>query len=54
MTAMRLVVAGAGGRMGRTLVKAITESKDFELAGAGDHKPHGGHGLAPKLGDGIA
>ena len=34
MPAMRLVVAGAGGRMGRTLVKAITESKDFELAGA--------------------
>ncbi len=34
MTAMRLVVAGAGGRMGRTLVKAIADSKDFTLAGA--------------------
>jgi 4-hydroxy-tetrahydrodipicolinate reductase len=34
MTAMRLVVAGAGGRMGRTLVKAIFENKDFALAGA--------------------
>ncbi len=34
MTAMRLVVAGAGGRMGRTLVKAIADSKDFALAGA--------------------
>ena len=34
MTAMRLVVAGAGGRMGRTLVKAIAENKDFALAGA--------------------
>ena len=34
MSDMRLVVAGAGGRMGRTLVKAIAESKGFALAGA--------------------
>ena len=34
MADMRLVVAGAGGRMGRTLVKAIADSKDFTLAGA--------------------
>ena len=34
MAEMRLVVAGAGGRMGRTLVKAIVDSKDFALAGA--------------------
>jgi len=34
MTEMRLVVAGAGGRMGRTLVKAIADSKKFALAGA--------------------
>jgi 4-hydroxy-tetrahydrodipicolinate reductase len=34
MTAMRLVVAGAGGRMGRTLVKAIADNKSFALAGA--------------------
>ncbi len=34
MAEMRLVVAGAGGRMGRTLVKAIADSKDFALAGA--------------------
>ena len=34
MAGMRLVVAGAGGRMGRTLVKAIADSKDFALAGA--------------------
>jgi 4-hydroxy-tetrahydrodipicolinate reductase len=34
MTDMRLVVAGAGGRMGRTLVKAIAEVKGFALAGA--------------------
>ena len=31
---MRLIVAGAGGRMGRTLVKAIAESKGLKLAGA--------------------
>src|SRR5471030_667191 len=34
MAEMRLVVAGAGGRMGRTLVKAIAEAKEFALAGA--------------------
>jgi len=34
MAEMRLVIAGAGGRMGRTLVRAIADSKDFTLAGA--------------------
>jgi 4-hydroxy-tetrahydrodipicolinate reductase len=34
MAEMRLVVAGAGGRMGRTLVKAIADSKGLALAGA--------------------
>jgi 4-hydroxy-tetrahydrodipicolinate reductase len=34
MSEMRLVVAGAGGRMGRTLVKAITDNKSCRLAGA--------------------
>jgi len=34
MPELRLVVAGAGGRMGRTLVRAIADSKDFELSGA--------------------
>jgi len=34
MAELRLVVAGAGGRMGRTLVKAIADSKGFSLAGA--------------------
>ncbi|HWK98155.1 MAG TPA: 4-hydroxy-tetrahydrodipicolinate reductase [Pseudolabrys sp.] len=34
MAEMRLIVTGAGGRMGRTLVKAIAEAKDFTLAGA--------------------
>ena len=34
MSDMRLVVAGAGGRMGRTLIKAIAEAKGLTLAGA--------------------
>lgn len=34
MTAMRLIVAGAGGRMGRALVRAIAEEPETELAGA--------------------
>lgn len=34
MSDMRLVVAGAGGRMGRTLVKAIGETQGLTLAGA--------------------
>jgi 4-hydroxy-tetrahydrodipicolinate reductase len=34
MADMRFIVAGAGGRMGRTLVKAIADSKGFALAGA--------------------
>jgi 4-hydroxy-tetrahydrodipicolinate reductase len=36
MADMRLIVAGAGGRMGRTLVKAIAETKGLALAGAVD------------------
>jgi 4-hydroxy-tetrahydrodipicolinate reductase len=34
MSNMRLVIAGAGGRMGRTLVKAIAEIDGVVLAGA--------------------
>jgi 4-hydroxy-tetrahydrodipicolinate reductase len=34
MADMRLIVAGAGGRMGRTLVKAIVDIKGFALSGA--------------------
>jgi 4-hydroxy-tetrahydrodipicolinate reductase len=34
MADMRLIVAGAGGRMGRTLVKAIAETKGVTLVGA--------------------
>jgi 4-hydroxy-tetrahydrodipicolinate reductase len=37
MSDMRLVVCGAGGRMGRTLVKAIAESPGVALAGAVEH-----------------
>ena len=34
MSDMRLIVAGAGGRMGRTLIKAIAERQGLALAGA--------------------
>jgi len=34
MSDMRLIVAGAGGRMGRTLVKAIAETQGVTLVGA--------------------
>jgi 4-hydroxy-tetrahydrodipicolinate reductase len=34
MADMRLMVAGAGGRMGRTLIKAIADTKGVVLAGA--------------------
>jgi 4-hydroxy-tetrahydrodipicolinate reductase len=34
MADMRLIVAGAGGRMGRTLIKAIAETDGLALAGA--------------------
>jgi 4-hydroxy-tetrahydrodipicolinate reductase len=38
MSDMRLIVAGAGGRMGRTLVKAIAEIDGVALAGAVEAK----------------
>ncbi len=38
MAEMRLVVAGAGGRMGRTLIKAIAETDGVVLAGAFEAK----------------
>jgi 4-hydroxy-tetrahydrodipicolinate reductase len=34
MSDMRLVIAGAGGRMGRTLVTAIADAKGFAVVGA--------------------
>ena len=36
MSDMRLIVAGAGGRMGRTLVRAIAETPGLVLSGAMD------------------
>jgi 4-hydroxy-tetrahydrodipicolinate reductase len=36
MADMRLIVAGAGGRMGRALVKAISETEGLVLAGAAE------------------
>ena len=33
MSDMRIVVAGAGGRMGRTLVKAVAETSGLVLVG---------------------
>ena len=36
MSDMRLIVAGAGGRMGRTLIHAIAATKGLTLAGAAD------------------
>ena len=38
MSDMRLIVAGAGGRMGRTLIKAIADTKGLTLAGAVEAK----------------
>jgi 4-hydroxy-tetrahydrodipicolinate reductase len=39
---IRVAVAGAAGRMGRAVVRAISESEDFRLAGALD-APGGSH-----------
>ena len=36
MADMRVVIAGAGGRMGRTLIHAIAATKGLALAGAVD------------------
>jgi 4-hydroxy-tetrahydrodipicolinate reductase len=36
MSDLRLIVAGAGGRMGRTLVKAVIDAEGITLAGAFD------------------
>jgi 4-hydroxy-tetrahydrodipicolinate reductase len=40
MSDIRIVVAGASGRMGRTLVRVITETKGCELAGAFETPGH--------------
>ena len=42
MNRYRIVIAGAAGRMGRTLVRLVAESSDLVLAGAMEHaaSPH--------------
>jgi len=40
MNKIRVVIAGAGGRMGRTLIRAIAESEDFALTCALESKRH--------------
>ena len=59
MSDMRLIVAGAGGRMGRTLVKAIAETEGVVLVGAveGSRSPFIGQdsGMLAGLGEnGVA
>ena len=48
MSGIKIVVAGAGGRMGQTLLHAIAGASDFELIGALEHKGH------PDLGREVA
>jgi 4-hydroxy-tetrahydrodipicolinate reductase len=40
MNRIRTVIAGAGGRMGKTLIAAIAGSEDFALTGAIESKGH--------------
>ncbi|MDE2182575.1 MAG: 4-hydroxy-tetrahydrodipicolinate reductase [Alphaproteobacteria bacterium] len=40
MSELRIVVAGASGRMGRAVVKAVAESQDCVLSGAFENKGH--------------
>jgi 4-hydroxy-tetrahydrodipicolinate reductase len=40
MSATRIVIAGAGGRMGRTLIRAVTETNDCVVAGALEGQGH--------------
>jgi len=49
----RIVVAGAAGRMGRMLVRAITERTDLQLAGATEHpqSPHLGTDVGLLIGN---
>src|SRR5262245_15709828 len=41
MSAIRITVAGASGRMGRTLLRALTEAADLKLAFALERPGHG-------------
>jgi 4-hydroxy-tetrahydrodipicolinate reductase len=40
MSKLRIVVAGAGGRMGQTLIRTIAQSPDMEIWGALEAKGH--------------
>src|SRR5258708_35317134 len=40
MTAIRISVAGASGRMGRTLIRALAEAEDMRLAFALERTGH--------------
>ena len=49
MSGIKVVIAGATGRMGKTLLHAIAESKDFTLHGALEHKGHPDLGKDPNV-----
>src|SRR6185436_12251711 len=51
MSDIRTVVAGAGGRMGQTLIRAIADTQGFVLAGAFEAK--GKSGLGKDIGGGV-
>src|SRR5665213_50459 len=40
MSKLRIMIAGAAGRMGQTLLRAVAESPDMEISGALEHKGH--------------
>ena len=56
MSAMKLVVVGAAGRMGRTLIRAIAETDGVELSGAIEQpgSPHIGEDAGLLAGAGAA
>lgn len=56
MSAMKLVVVGAAGRMGRTLIRAIAETDGVELSGAIEQpgSPHIGQDAGLLAGAGAA
>ena len=49
MSQMRLVIVGAGGRMGRALIRAIADAPDLALAGAVE--PEGSENLGRDAGE---
>jgi 4-hydroxy-tetrahydrodipicolinate reductase len=49
MADIRLLIAGAGGRMGRALVRAATEAKGFSVVGAFEGK--GAAGIGKDIGE---